>query len=183
MHQNTSYQSEVYALENQVELIDRLMQRRGISPFIWRVARWAGRLPLLYAASHPRSRSPRWLLSAVRWASAGGPEPVRQAIVSGVNPFIPLNREQLDRELRLLAACSGPAVRCQTGADRALRPSSVHYRQVLGHRQPSTAMRCVRCRRIGCRRSSPGGTRDQVFDVGGAQALIEKYPQNRPVSR
>ena len=178
--QSTGYPVEVYALENQVELIDRLMQRRGISRFHLAGNSMGGAIAALYAASHPQQ--------VASLAFIGGPlgvgewaEPVRQAIVSGANPFIPLDQAQLDRELRLLLT---RVPDLPSDAKQALIAPYVenqrHYRQVwdivnlYGH-----ALRKLPSNRVPT--LIVWGTKDQVFDVGGAQALIEQYPQNRPV--
>ena len=178
--QSTGYPVEVYALENQVELIDRLMQRRGISRFHLAGNSMGGTIAALYAGRYPQQ--------VASLAFIGGPlgvgewaEPVKQTIVSGVNPFIPLDQAQLDRELRLLLA-RVPLL--PSDARQALIAPYIanqqHYRQVwdivnlYGH-----ALRTLPSNRVPT--LIAWGAQDQVFDVGGAQALIEKFPQNRPV--
>ena len=178
--QSTGYPVEVYALENQVELIDRLMQRRGISRFHLAGNSMGGAIAALYASRYPQQ--------VASLAFIGGPlgvgewaAPVRQAIVSGVNPFIPLDQAQLDRELRLLLM--HVPVLTSAAKQALIAPyvaNQLHYRQIwdivnlYGH-----ALRTLPSNRVPT--LIAWGAQDQVFDVGGAQALIDKYPQNRSV--
>jgi len=175
--QSSGYPIEVYALENQVKLIDRLMRVRGVANFHLAGSSMGGAIAALYAKRYPHQ--------VASLAFIGGPlgigewaEPVRQAILSGVNPFIPADQQQLDLELRLLLV-NAPAL--PADVKQAMIAPYIdhrqHYRQVwdivnlygnaLRSQQPSRLPTLI-----------VWGNKDLIFDVAGAHSLIEKYPNS-----
>ena len=176
--QSTGYPVEVYALENQVELIERLMQRRGIVRFHLAGNSMGGAIAALYAASHPRQVASLAFIGGALgigdWAAS-----VKQAIRSGINPFIPLDQAQLDLELRLLLA-HAPALPCDT-KQSMIAPylaNPHHYRQVWDIVNTyGNALRSLPKNRLPT--LIVWGVQDQVFDVAGVTSLADKYPDNR----
>lgn len=178
--QSTGYPVSVYALENQVELIDRLMRRRGISRFHLAGNSMGGAIAALYAKRYPRQ--------VATLAFIGGPlgigewaAPVRQAIVEGINPFIPLDQGQLDLELRLLLArVPDLAPAAKQAMIAPYLANTQHYRQVWDIvNLYDDALRSLPPNRLPT--LIVWGTKDQVFDVAGAAWLTDRYPRSRPV--
>ncbi len=178
--QSAGYPINVYALENQVELIDRLMRRRGISRFHLAGNSMGGAIAALYASRHPRQ--------VATLAFIGGPlgigewaAPVRQAIVGGINPFIPVDQAQLDLELRLLLARVpdlSPAAKQAMIAPYLANPQ--HYRQVWDIvNLYGSALRSLPPNRLPT--LIVWGAKDQVFDVAGMAWLTDRYPHSRAV--
>jgi len=178
--QSTGYPIEVYALENQVELIDRLMRVRGVANFHLAGNSMGGAIAALYAKRYPHQ--------VASLAFIGGPlgigewaAPVKQAILRGVNPFIPIDQRQLDLELRLLLV-NVPVLPAEL--KQAMIAPYVdhrqHYRQVWDIvNLYGSALRAQQSSRLPT--LIVWGNKDQIFDVGGAQSLIEKYPNSQQV--
>ena len=178
--QSTGYPIGVYALEKQVELIDRLMRGRGVASFHLAGNSMGGAIAALYAERYPHQ--------VASLAFIGGPlgigewaAPVKQAILSGVNPFIPVDQQQLDLELRLLLV-NVPVL--PADVKQAMVAPYVdhrqHYRQVWDIvNLYGSALRAQQSSRLPT--LIVWGNKDQIFDVGGAQSLIEKYPDSRQV--
>ena len=178
--QSTGYGVEVYALENQAELIDRLMRWRGIAHFHLAGNSMGGAIAALYAHRYPRQ--------IASLAFIGGPlgigewaEPVRRAILDGINPFIPLDQAQLDLELRLLLAT---APELPTDVKQAMITPYLdhqrHYRQVWDIVSLyGNVLRSQRPNRVPT--LILWGNGDQIFDVAGAPSLAERYPNSRIV--
>lgn len=178
--QSTGYPVYVYALENQVALIDRLMQRRGISRFHLAGNSMGGAIAALYARSYPHQLASLAFIGGPlgigEWAA-----PVRQAIVSGINPFIPLAQEQLDLELRLLLT---RVPELPPAAKQAMIVPYIdnqpHYRQVWDIvNLYGNALRSLPANRVPT--LIVWGKQDLVFDVADVPSLIDKYPDSRPV--
>lgn len=178
--QSTGYPVAVYALENQVELIGQLMRRRGISRFHLAGNSMGGAIAALYAKRYPHQ--------VATLAFIGGPlgigewaAPVRQAIVGGVNPFIPLDQAQLDLELRLLLARVPdltPAAKQAMIAPYLANPQ--HYRQVWDIvNLYGNALRSLPPNRLPT--LIVWGVKDQIFDVAGVAWLTDRYPHSQSV--
>ncbi len=92
---------EAYALERQVSLLREFTQRLGIQTFDIAGSSMGGALAALYTQQYPQQvRSLAFIgspLGIVGWA-----EPIRTAILQGINPFIPITSEQFDLEIGLL---------------------------------------------------------------------------------
>ena len=178
--QSTGYDIEVYALENQAELIDEALRARGIDRFHLAGNSMGGAIAAIYSGRYPQK--------VASLAFIGGPlgvgewaEPVRRAILAGVNPFIPLDQAQLDVELRLLLV-DVPQLPAEV-KQAMVAPyldNTRHYRQVwdivnlygkaLLAQPPSPLPALILW-----------GENDQIFDVAAARPLAELYPNSRRV--
>ena len=91
----------VYPLENQVEILHRFTNLIRIKKLDIAGSSMGGTIASLYADRFPcQARTVAFIgspLGVVDWAGE-----VRDAIFSGINPFIPVNEYQFDLELRLL---------------------------------------------------------------------------------
>lgn len=178
--QSKGYPVEVYALENQVALIDRLMQQRGITRVHLAGNSMGGAIAALYARSYPQHVASLAFIGGTlgigEWAA-----PVRQAIVSGVNPFIPLAEAQLDLELRLLLT---RVPELPPDAKQAMIAAYIddqlHHRQVWDIvNLYGNALRSLPANRLPT--LIVWGKQDLIFDVAGVQPLVDKYPASRQV--
>ncbi len=92
---------EAYALSRQVSLLHEFTQRLGVQTLDIAGSSMGGGIAALYAQQYPQQvRSLTFIgspLGIVGWA-----QPVRTAILQGINPFIPITPGQFDRELSLL---------------------------------------------------------------------------------
>lgn len=90
-----------YALENQTILLHELMERLGVESFNLAGSSMGGAIAYLYAQRYPNQvRSLAFIgspLGIVDWANS-----VKRAIVQGINPFIPITKEQFVLEINLL---------------------------------------------------------------------------------
>jgi abhydrolase domain-containing protein 6 len=90
-----------YALENQTALLHELMEKLGIKSFDLAGSSMGGAIAQLYTRRYPNQvRSLAFIgspLGIVDWADS-----VKEAIFQGINPFIPITKEQFALEIDLL---------------------------------------------------------------------------------
>jgi abhydrolase domain-containing protein 6 len=90
-----------YTLENQTTLLHELMEKLGIKYFDLAGSSMGGAIAQLYAQRYPNQvRSLAFIgspLGIVDWANS-----VKEAIFQGINPFIPITKEQFALEISLL---------------------------------------------------------------------------------
>lgn len=90
-----------YALENQTTLLHELMEKIGIKSFDLAGSSMGGAIARLYAQRYPNQvRSLAFIgspLGVVDWADS-----VKAALFQGINPFIPITKEQFALEIELL---------------------------------------------------------------------------------
>lgn len=90
-----------YTLENQVALLHQLMNQLGIKCFDVAGSSMGGAITTLYSQRYPKQvRSLAFIgspLGVIGWANR-----VRESIFEGVNPFIPITKEQFDLEISIL---------------------------------------------------------------------------------
>ena len=178
--QSRGHRVEVYALENQVELIAQLMRQRRIERFHLAGNSMGGAIAAIYARQHPQQ--------VASLAFIGGPlgigewaEPVRKVIVGGVNPFIPVDQQQLDLEFQLLMV---KVPQLSVDVKQAIIAPYVdqpgHFRQVWDIvNLYGNALRSLPPNRLST--LIVWGSKDQVFDVAGVQPLAESFPNSRRV--
>lgn len=98
---STGFAIKDYALENQVELLHQWLNQLGIKSFEIAGSSMGGTIAALYAQRYPNEvKSLAFIgspLGVIDWAKS-----VRAAIIEGINPFIPVTKEQFDLEIRLL---------------------------------------------------------------------------------
>jgi abhydrolase domain-containing protein 6 len=101
--QSEEYPMTVYDLNRQVELLDNFIEMLGIKKLTLAGNSMGGAIAALYAEQFPgKVRQLAFIgppLGLVPW----GPR-VRQAIIQGVNPFIPTDNTQFELEMTLLFA-------------------------------------------------------------------------------
>jgi len=169
----------VYPLAVQAERLHDLILGLGLGRLDLAGNSMGGTIAAVYAARHPRRvRTLAFIgapLGATDW-SAG----VRTAIRDGINPFIPLDIDQFDLEMRLLFA-EPPEIpdEVKEAAVAEYREHQLHYRQVWdivnldagllearppGRRPPTLIL---------------WGRRDGIFDVSGARPLKARWPGSR----
>lgn len=99
---STGFATRDYALENQVALLHQLTNQLGIrSRFDVAGSSMGGGIATLYSQRYPEQlRSLAFIgspLGVTDWASS-----LRNSIFDGINPFIPITKEQFDLEISLL---------------------------------------------------------------------------------
>lgn len=127
---STGFAVRDYALENQATLLHELMKGLGIKSFALAGSSMGGAIAHLYAQRYPNQvhslafiGSP---LGIIGWANS-----VREAIFQGINPFIPITKEQFDLEISLLFVTSPTipdSVKAEKVKDYITR--NRHYQQV-----------------------------------------------------
>ena len=99
--QSTGFPLADYKLENQVVLLRQFVNALGLPRFDLAGNSMGGAIAALYARAHPQQvRSLAFIgapMGVVGWGKG-----VREAIFEGINPFIPIDVSQLDREISLL---------------------------------------------------------------------------------
>lgn len=104
---STGFTISDYALENQVVLLHLFMNKLGIESFDVAGSSMGGAIATLYSQRYPAQvRSLAFIgspLGVIRWANG-----VRKSIFEGVNPFIPITKEQFDLEISLLFVTPPP---------------------------------------------------------------------------
>lgn len=159
-----------YALENQVALLHQLMNQLGVQSFDIAGSSMGGAIATLYSQHYPEQvRSLAFIgspLGVVGWAN-----PVRESIFEGINPFIPITREQFDLEMSLLFVTPPPipdSVRMEKVNDYITR--NRHYQQVW---DIVNLYEDVLCQRSSTQLPTLviWGEQDKIYDIQGADRL------------
>lgn len=172
---SVGYGLSVYRLERQVEMLHRLVGRLQMDRFDLAGSSMGGAIAALYRNRYPEQiRTVAFIgspLGIVPWARG-----VREAIFTGINPFIPINSRQFDLEMGLLFVRPPvvPFAEKQTLiADYISR--NRHYVQVWN---------IVNLYDGVLRRPLPGGIpslilwgrEDEIYSVSGASRLQSRIP-------
>ncbi len=119
-----------YTLENQVALLHEFMNQLKINSFDVAGSSMGGTIATLYSQRYPEQvRSLAFIgspLGVIGWANS-----VRESIFEGVNPFIPITKEQFDLEISLLFVTPPPipdSVKAEKVNDYITR--NRHYQQI-----------------------------------------------------
>ncbi|MBK1732055.1 alpha/beta fold hydrolase [Thiococcus pfennigii] len=173
-----------YALDRQVALLDGLADALGLARFALAGNSMGGAIAALYAARHPERVGHLAFIGApLGWVDWG--PGLRQAILEGVNPFIPVDRAQLAREMDLLFA--EPPALPEALADQLVadyRARRDHYRQVwdiVGLFDRVLADGALAALDQGLSLLILWGEADAIFPVAGAASLHARLPQGRLV--
>jgi pimeloyl-ACP methyl ester carboxylesterase len=167
-----------YALENQYKILHQWTNQLGIQSFDIAGSSMGGAIAYLYTQEYPEQIRSLAFIGApsgiVDWAA-----PVRESILQGINPFIPLTPEQLDLELSLLFL-HPPTLAISTKKDKVQEylNRNQHYQQVWNifnlygnvlrqpwHQQIPTLILW--------------GEADQIFDVSGASQLQARIARSQ----
>lgn len=119
-----------YTLENQVALLHEFMNQLKINSFDVAGSSMGGAIATLYSQRYLKQvRSLAFIgspLGVIGWANS-----VRKSIFEGVNPFIPITKEQFDLEISLLFVTPPPipdSVKAEKVNDYITR--NRHYQQI-----------------------------------------------------
>ncbi|AGA89914.1 putative hydrolase or acyltransferase of alpha/beta superfamily [Thioflavicoccus mobilis 8321] len=173
-----------YDFARQVALLDDLADALGFVRFDLAGNSMGGAIAALYAVRHPERVGRLAFIGAPLGWVDWGPD-LRQAILEGVNPFIPVDRVQLVREMRLLFV-RPPALPATVG-ERLIEDYRVHldhYRRVwdivglFGRVLADGTVDAL---------AGTGpvlilwGEGDAIYPVAGAASLHARLPQSRLV--
>jgi pimeloyl-ACP methyl ester carboxylesterase len=176
--QSTGYEMSVYALEEQVALLQKFMTARGVARFHLAGNSMGGAIAAMYANQYPKNVMSLAFIGGALGIGDWG-EPVKQAILKGTNPFIPVNEAELDLELSLLLN-KVPAIpeSSKTAMVRPYIDKNKHYQQVWNIvNLYGGVLKTLKPKPV--RTLILWGEGDQVFETTGAMALAKKYPNNR----
>lgn len=159
-----------YALENEATLLHELMKGLGIESFDLAGSSMGGAIAHLYAQRYPNQvRSLAFIgspLGIVDWANS-----VREAIFQGINPFIPITKEQFDLEISLLFV-TPPTIPDSAKAEKVSDyiTRNRHYQQVWDIVNLYDDILCQ-----GVPTQFPTlivwGEEDKIYDISGANRL------------
>ena len=166
-----------YRLEKQVALLHRFIESLGFRKIHIAGSSMGGVIASMYGNQYPGQTASLAFIGAPLGIEPWG-ERVQEALVKGVNPFIPLNTEQFNLEMELLFY--EPPVVPESIKDQLLadyQKSNRHYQQVWN---------VVNLYMNQIAKSSPvriptlilWGKQDEIFSVAGVVALQAKYPGN-----
>jgi abhydrolase domain-containing protein 6 len=159
-----------YALENQTTLLHELMEKLGIKSFDVAGSSMGGAIAWLYVQRYPNQvRSLAFIgspLGVIDWADS-----VKAAIFQGINPFIPITKEQFALEIGLLFFTPPPipdAFVVEKVSDYNIR--NRHYQQVWDIVSLYDDVLCQ-----GVPTQLPTfiiwGKEDKIYDISGASKL------------
>lgn len=175
--QSQGYALDAFPLEAQVRLLGEFVRQTGIRPQHVAGNSMGGAIAALYAHEHPQAVQS---LAFIGGALGIGPwaDTVKNSILAGNNPFIPLTPEALDAELHMLLV-HAPTLSAEVQASilEPYRENTTHYIQVWnivnlydrvledhdGARLPTLIL---------------WGKEDHVFNIASADKLAAKYPRH-----
>lgn len=168
---------ETYALERQVALLHELTQGMGLKTLDVAGSSMGGAIAALYTQNYPEQvRSLAFIgspLGVVGWAT-----PLRNAIFQGINPFIPITKEQFDLEISLLFVTPPQipdSVKAQKVNDYINR--NRHYQQVWDIVNLYTDVTC-KARLKALPTLAIWGRNDKIYDISGADRLQQCLPNS-----
>lgn len=173
--QSTDFPVTDYDLDRQVELLAALLQALGAGEVDLAANSMGGALAVLFTERHPQTVRRFAFIGPPLGVEDWGPG-VQQAIREGVNPFIPIDGPQLDRELALLFAAPPevPApVREALIQDYVTR--NRHYQQVwdIVNLYDDVLKRPLK---VGVPTLILWGESDAIYAVAGAHGLRGQLP-------
>lgn len=175
---STNYPVTTYPLESQVNILHRFMGSVTKESFHIAGNSMGGAIAALYA--HQYSGDIKTVafigapLGVIDWS-----EQVRGSIFQGVNPFIPINTDQLDLEMRLLFLQPpniDESIKLQL--IKEYQDNNRHYQQVwsIVNFYTSSLNRLPK-------QSKPTlilwGERDEIFSIAGLPALKKTFPKSQ----
>lgn len=177
---STGFATRNYALENQVELLHQLTNQLGIRDFDVAGSSMGGAIAALYSQRYPQQvRSLAFIgapLGIVDWAAS-----VKNSILDGINPFIPISKEQFDLEISLLFVTPPTipdAVKIERVNDYITR--NPHYQQIWDIVNLYDDILCQR-RSTQLPTLAIWGTEDKIYDVSGAERLQRCIPNSQTI--
>lgn len=169
-----------YALENQMTLLHQWLDHIGVHSLDIAGSSMGGTIAALYAQQYPNQvRSLALIgspLGVIDWAT-----PVRNSILNGVNPFIPITKKQFDLEISLLFV-TPPSIpdAIKTEKIRDYQSNNRHYQQVW---DIVNLYENVLCQNRSLQRPTLAiwGKQDQIYDIRGAERLQHCLPGSKIV--
>jgi pimeloyl-ACP methyl ester carboxylesterase len=178
---STGFPIADYGLDNQVARLAELVDRLGLEQVDLAGNSMGGAIAALYARAYPDQVRSLALIGAPFGLIEWGPD-VRAAMYEGINPFIPVDIAQLERELSLLLVTPpslSEEVKEALVADYVQR--NRHYQQVW----TIVTLFGDALVRPGLRIRTPTlaiwGARDRIFPVTGAGWLKFAFPLGKRV--
>jgi abhydrolase domain-containing protein 6 len=175
---STGFATRDYALENQVELLHQLTNQLGIRSFDVAGSSMGGAIATLYSQRYPQQvRSLASIgapLGVIDWASS-----VKNSILNGINPFIPIAKEQFDLEISLLFVTPPTipdAVKTERVNDYIAR--NRHYQQIWDIVNLYDDVLC-QGRSTKLPTLAIWGTEDKIYDISGVERLQRCIPKSQ----
>lgn len=169
-----------YTLDHQVVLLHQLTNQLGIRSFDVAGSSMGGAIATLYSKRYPdQVRSLAFIgspLGVTNWAWS-----VRNSIFNGINPFIPITKEQFDLEISLLFVTPPTipdAVKTERVNDYITR--NLHYQQVWNIVNLYNNVLCQR-RPTQLPTLAIWGREDKIYDIRGADRLQRCIPQTQVI--
>ncbi len=169
-----------YALENQTTLLHELMEKLEIKSVNLAGSSMGGAIAYLYAQRYPNQvRSLAFIgspLGIVDWANS-----VKAAIFQGINPFIPITKEQFALEIDLLfftPPTIGDAVVVEKVTDYINR--NQHYQQIWNIVNLYNDV-LYQDRLTGLPTLIIWGKEDKIYDISGASRLQERITGSQAI--
>lgn len=177
---STGFATRDYALENQVALLHQLTNQLGIRSFDVAGSSMGGAIATLYSQRYPEQlRSLAFIgspLGVTDWASS-----VRNSIFDGINPFIPITKEQFDLEISLLFVTPPTipdSVKTEKVNDYITR--NRHYQQIWDIVNLYDDVLC-QGRSTQLPTLAIWGTEDNIYDIRGADRLQRCIPRSQVI--
>jgi abhydrolase domain-containing protein 6 len=175
---SNGYPISVYPLESQVGLLHQFMQQINHGPIHIAGSSMGGEIAALYANHYPQQiRSLAFIgapMGVIAWSGQ-----VRETIFQGINPFIPINEQQLDLEMRLLffqPPVIGTEIKSQLIKEYV--QNNRHYQQVwdivnfYGNSLNQISKQSVNTLII-------WGKQDGIFNISGLPILEKQFPRSQ----
>lgn len=169
-----------YTLENQVALLHQFINQLGIRSFDIAGSSMGGAIATLYSHRYPEQlRSLAFIgspLGVTDWASS-----VKNSIFEGINPFIPITKEQFDLEISLLFVTPPTipdSVKTLKVNDYITR--NRHYQKIWNIVNLYDDILC-QGRATQLPTFAIWGTEDKIYDIRGASRLQRCIPGSQVI--
>jgi len=177
---STGFATRDYTLENQVTLLHELTNQLGIHSLDVAGSSMGGTIATLYSQRYPeQSRSLAFIgspLGVTDWASS-----IRNSIFDGINPFIPITKEQFDLEISLLFV-TPPTIPSNVKTEKVndYITRNRHYQKIWDIINLYDDVLCQR-RSTQVPTLAIWGTKDKIYDIRGASRLQRCIPQSQVI--
>ncbi|MEH2301603.1 MAG: alpha/beta hydrolase [Nostoc sp.] len=178
---STGFATRDYALENQVALLHQLTNQLGIrSRFDVAGSSMGGAIATLYSQRYPEQlRSLAFTgspLGVTDWASS-----LRNSIFDGINPFIPITKEQFDLEISLLFV-TPPTIPDSVKTEKVndYITHNRHYQQIWDIVNLYDDVLC-KGRSTQLPTLAIWGREDKIYDIRGADRLQRCIPGSQVI--
>ena len=175
---SSGYAISTYALESQVKILHHFMKQISSRNFHIAGSSMGGAIAVLFTDEFPNEIKSLAFIGAPMGIIGWSPQ-VRYAIFDGVNPFIPINKEQFDLEMSLLflkPPIIDEAVKLKLIKEYVL--NNRHYQQTWDivnfygtslDRLPAQSVRTIIF----------WGEHDGIFNISGIEPLKKYFPNSK----